>query len=100
MPEGSDQGATNSCHESRDLPSIPGGPGIRLKWQIEITPKHNGPVLIAVLFAALCFAVFVSHVLAQQTLKVEVNLVNVFATVKDAQGSFCEGSDEAGLPPV
>ncbi len=52
------------------------------------TPKHNGPVLIAVLFAALCFAVFVSHVLAQQTLKVEVNLVNVFATVKDAQGSF------------
>ena len=52
------------------------------------TPRHNGPILIAVLFASLCFVVFVSHVLAQQTLKVEVNLVNVFATVKDDQGNF------------
>jgi Ca-activated chloride channel family protein len=44
--------------------------------------------LLAALFVCLCFAVFVSHLAAQQTLKVDVNLINVFATVKDQQGNF------------
>src|SRR5438552_8356449 len=37
---------------------------------------------------SLCLCVSVFHALAQQTLKVDVNLVNIFATVKDDQGNF------------
>lgn len=42
----------------------------------------------------LCVVVF-DIVLAQQTLKVEVNLVNIFATVKDQQGNFVENLDKS-----
>src|SRR5437867_11061749 len=37
---------------------------------------------------SLCLCAFVVHVRAQQTLKVDVNLINVFATVKDERGNF------------
>jgi len=37
---------------------------------------------------SLCLCAFVFHLRAQQTLKVDVNLVNVIATVKDEQGNF------------
>jgi Ca-activated chloride channel homolog len=60
------------------------------------TQRHKGTkkgplkyFLIAAL--SLCLCVFVSLCLtaaAQQTLKVDVNLVNIFATVKDDAGSF------------
>jgi Ca-activated chloride channel homolog len=44
--------------------------------------------LITACLGSLCLGVFVFHVHAQQTLKVDVNLVNVFATIKDPQGNF------------
>src|SRR5207302_11114869 len=59
------------------------------------TQRHKGTkkaaikdLLIAAFFVPLCLCVFVFHVLGQQTLKVDVNLVNIFATVKDDHGQF------------
>jgi Ca-activated chloride channel homolog len=59
------------------------------------TPRHkdtkkaaNIRFLMAAFFVSLCLGVFVSYLAAQQTLKVDVNLINVFATVKDQQGNF------------
>ena len=39
-------------------------------------------------FVSLCLCAFVFHAAAQQTLKVDVNLVNIFATIKDDAGNF------------
>src|SRR5215475_4707212 len=59
------------------------------------TPRHKDTKkaasktrLLAAFFVSLCLCVFVSYLPAQQTLKVDVNLINVFATVKDQQGNF------------
>jgi VWFA-related protein len=47
-------------------------------------------------FVSLCLGVFGLHVHAQQqTLKVDVNLVNIFATVKDGQGNFVSDLDKS-----
>jgi VWFA-related protein len=44
---------------------------------------------------SLCLCAFAFDiVLAQQTLKVDVSLVNIFATVKDQQGNFVENLDK------
>ncbi len=43
---------------------------------------------MASFLVSLCLGAFVFHAAAQQTLKVDVNLVNVFATVKDNEGNF------------
>jgi len=43
--------------------------------------------LIRTSLVCLCLCVFVFHALAQ-TLKVDVNLINIFATVKDDRGNF------------
>jgi Ca-activated chloride channel homolog len=43
--------------------------------------------LIRTSLVCLCLGVFVFHALAQ-TLKVDVNLINIFATVKDDRGNF------------
>jgi Ca-activated chloride channel family protein len=48
--------------------------------------KVLSPFWVLCLFVALFFSL--SLAAAQQALKVEVNLVNVFATVKDSQGNF------------
>jgi VWFA-related protein len=47
------------------------------------------------ILVSLCVCAFVFDiVLAQQTLKVDVNLVNIFATIKDQQGNFVENLDK------
>jgi len=45
-------------------------------------------ILLRAFVRSLCVCAFVFHLFAQQTLKVDVNLVNVFATVKDENGNF------------
>src|SRR5438093_2604862 len=45
-------------------------------------------ILLRPFVLSLCVCAFVFHLFAQQTLKVDVNLVNVFATVKDENGNF------------
>ena len=44
--------------------------------------------LLRASLVSLCLCSFVVHIRAQQTLKVDVNLISVFATVKDEQGNF------------
>ncbi len=48
--------------------------------------KHKKHKMFVIFLCLLCF--LCSFLPAQQTLKVDVNLVNVFATVKDDQGNF------------
>ena len=51
------------------------------------TPRHKD-AKIRVFLVSLCLGVLVFNGVAQQTLKVEVNLVNIFATIKDDSGNF------------
>jgi Ca-activated chloride channel homolog len=44
--------------------------------------------LLRASLVTLCVCAFVVHIRAQQTLKVDVNLISVFATIKDEQGNF------------
>src|SRR5438552_2538855 len=64
--------------------------GINTKTQRHKDTKKAGNkrYLIPAFLASLCLCVFVIHLAGQQTLKVDVNLVNIFATVKDDQGNF------------
>src|ERR1051326_1636733 len=50
--------------------------------------KNTRHAWTAAFFVALCLSAFVFHAFARQTLKVEVNLINIFATVKDDHGQF------------
>jgi Ca-activated chloride channel family protein len=64
-------------------------------------PRHkdtrkaaNKRFSVAAFLVSLCLGVFVSYLAAQQTLKVDVNLINVFATVKDEQGNFVKNLEK------
>src|SRR6266699_6361297 len=48
--------------------------------------RHKKHKMFLIFLCLLCF--LCSFLPAQQTLKVDVNLINVFATVKDDQGNF------------
>jgi Ca-activated chloride channel family protein len=49
---------------------------------------HNTGFGWRLFLVSVCLCVSVFQAVAQQTLKVDVNLVNVFATIKDQQGNF------------
>jgi len=49
---------------------------------------RNKLFLLRASLVSLCLCAFAFHLHAQQNLKVDVNLVNIFTTVKDQQGNF------------
>jgi Ca-activated chloride channel family protein len=55
------------------------------KSRMKKSPILESPTALGL---SLCVCLFASWCLAAQTLKVDVNLVNVFATVKDDRGNF------------